>query len=94
MTTGGEFTSDEIREVKSFLNVTDLTTGAESPWQNGLCEKNHSLVDIMLDRLDEDYPDTPLDCKLAWANMAKNSLSMVTAVSNLFMVRILTFRIL
>ena len=58
---GGIFTSDEIREVKSFMNVTDLTTGAESPWQNGLCEKNHSLVDIVLDHPDEDQPHTPLD---------------------------------
>jgi hypothetical protein len=31
----------EVREVKSVLNIIDLTTGAESPWQNGLCEKNH-----------------------------------------------------
>ena len=38
---GKEFTSDEMREVKSVLNVMDLTTAAQSPWQNGICEKNH-----------------------------------------------------
>lgn len=78
---GGEFTSDEIREVKAMLNIVDLTTGAESPWQNGLCEKNHALVDNILERLDEDYPDLSFSSKLAWAGMAKNSLQMVYGYS-------------
>ena len=78
---GGEFTSDEIREVKSILNVHDLTTGAESPWQNGLCEKNHALIDNILERLDDDFPDTDLKTKLAWAGMAKNSLQMTYGYS-------------
>ena len=43
---GGEFSSDEICDV-----IIDPTTGAESPWQNGLCEKNHALVDNILERL-------------------------------------------
>ena len=38
---GGEFVNAEMIALKSQLNVVDLTTGAESPWQNGLCEKNH-----------------------------------------------------
>ena len=78
---GGEFTSEEIREVKSLLNVQDLTTGAESPWQNGLCEKNHALLDNILERLDEDFPEVQLQTKLAWAGMAKNSLQMVYGYS-------------
>ena len=78
---GGEFSSDEIREVKAMLNIIDLTTGAESPWQNGLCEKNHALVDNILERLDEDYPDLSFQAKLSWAGMAKNSLQMVYGYS-------------
>ena len=78
---GGEFTSDEIREVKSILDIHDLTTGAESPWQNGLCEKNHALIDNILERLDEDYPQIDLKTKLAWAGMAKNSLQMTYGYS-------------
>ena len=35
---GGEFSSDETREVTSVLNVEVCTTAAESPFQNGLCE--------------------------------------------------------
>lgn len=78
---GGEFTSEEIREVKSILNIHDLTTGAESPWQNGLCEKNHALLDNILERIDEDYPEIDINTKLAWAGMAKNSLQMTYGYS-------------
>ena len=79
---GGEFTGEEIREVKDILNVVDLTTGAESPWMNGLCEKNHALVDDMLERMVEDYPETPDHVLLGWANMAKNSMQMVYGYSS------------
>ena len=74
---GKEFTSDEMREVKSVLNVMDLTTAAQSPWQNGICEKNHQLVDTMWFRMKEDFPNTDDKTLLAWANMAKNSFKMV-----------------
>ena len=79
---GGEFTRDEIKEVKDILNVVDLTTGAESPWMNGLCEKNHALVDSMLERMVEDYPNIPDHVLLGWANMAKNSMQMIYGFSS------------
>ena len=79
---GGEFTGNEIKEVKDILNVVDLTTGAESPWMNGLCEKNHALVDSMLERMVEDYPNIPDYVLLGWANMAKNSMQMVYGFSS------------
>ena len=65
---GGEFTADAITEFKSILNITDLTTtGAESPWQNGLCVKNHQVVDTMWTRMKEDYPNVSDDVLLGWA---------------------------
>ena len=73
---GGEFSSDETREVASILNVEVLTTAAESPFQNGLCEKIHSITDMMLLKLQEEYPQTSLDVLLAWASMARNSMQM------------------
>ena len=39
---GGEFSNAEMTEVSNRLNIKLFTTGAESPWQNGLCEKNHA----------------------------------------------------
>lgn len=71
---GGEFTADEIVAMKGALNIVNLTTGANSPWQNGTCERNHALVDNILERVEADYPELDIETKLAWACMAKNSL--------------------
>jgi hypothetical protein len=73
---GGEFSSNEMREVCSILNVEKITTAAESPFQNGLCERNHAIVDNMLLKLEQQCPCTPTEVLLSWANMAKNSLQM------------------
>ena len=73
---GGEFNADEIREVSSILNVEVCTTAAYSPFQNGLCERVHSVTDMMLLKLKEQCPNTPLNVLLAWANTARNSLQM------------------
>ena len=48
---GGEFTADEFKEVASILGVKLLTTAAESPHQNGLNERVHSVVDSILSKL-------------------------------------------
>ncbi|XP_066914214.1 uncharacterized protein [Clytia hemisphaerica] len=73
---GREFNADEIREVSSILNIQTITTAAESPFQNGLCERNHAITDIMLLKLKEQCPRTPIDVLLAWANTSRNSLQM------------------
>ena len=79
---GGEFTAEETREITSNLNVIKLTTAAESPWQNGLCERVHQVTDMILLKLCADYPDTKLEVLLAWANMARNSLYMYNGFSS------------
>jgi hypothetical protein len=79
---GGEFSSDEMREVCSILNVEKITTAADSPFQNGLCERNHAVVDNMLLKMEEQCPGTPIDVLLCWANMAKNSLQMCHGFSS------------
>ena len=79
---GGEFTADEIKEVASILGVRLLTTAAHAPHQNGLNERNHSVVDSILGKLKMNYPKLGLDVLLAWANMAKNSLHMVHGFSS------------
>ena len=55
---GREFTADEIREVCSILNDTIVAIGAESLFQNGLCECNHAILDNMLKKMLEQHPDT------------------------------------
>ena len=79
---GGEFSADEIKDAGSLLNIEVATTGAESPFQNGLCERVHSVTDNILAKLQAQYPKTPLDTLLAWACMAKNSLQMFNGFSS------------
>ena len=52
---GGEFNSDEMREITSILNVQLCTTAGESSFQNGLCERVHAITDMMLVKLAADY---------------------------------------
>ena len=73
---GGEFNSDETREVCSVLNVVVNTTAGESPFQNGLCERVHSVTDIMLLKLRADNPNIDIEVLLCWACNARNSLQM------------------
>ena len=73
---GGEFNSEETREVASVLNIELCTSAAQSPFQNGLCERIHSVTDSMLLKLQEQCPRTPLDVLICWANMARNALQM------------------
>jgi len=79
---GGEFRNDEMREVASILNFELATTAADSPYQNGLCERNHAIVDLMLSKLVADYPKINENVLLRWANMAKNSLQMWNGFSS------------
>jgi transposase InsO family protein len=79
---GGEFSSEETREVASILNLRINTSAAESPFQNGLCERIHSITDMMLLKLKADNPQTSLETLLKWANMARNSLQMYHGYSS------------
>ena len=79
---GGEFTSDEMREVMSILNGRTCITAGMSPFQNGLCERVHSITDGMLTKLKEKYGRKNCLTLLCWANMAKNSLQMWNGLSS------------
>ena len=79
---GGEFSSEETRGVASVLNWEVCTTGAESPFQNGLCERNHAVCDNILTKLQAQYPNTPISILLKWANMAKSTLAMWNGFSS------------
>ena len=65
-----------MRDVASVLDVRINTTAAESPFQNGLCERIHAVTDMMLVKLKAQFPRTPVDVLLKWPNMARNSLQM------------------
>ena len=93
---GGEFSSDEMREIMSILNVRVITTAAESPFQNGLCERVLAVTDMMLLKLQEDNAKTDSQTLLCWANMAHNSLQMWNGFSShqLVLKKILNYQVL
>ena len=71
---GGEMTNEELTDVASKLDIQMTTTAAYSPHQNGVNERNHYTVDLMMKKmLDSDATMTPEDA-LFWSVNAKNSL--------------------
>ena len=58
---GGEFIAEEIQEMTSVLNIKVNTTASNSPFSNGLCEKNHAIVDNMMEKLEFDNPKIPFN---------------------------------
>ena len=79
---GGEFSSDEMREITSILNIRLCTTAGMSPFQNGLCERVHAITDMMLLKLEAENSGVDLGTLLSWANMARNSLQMWNGFSS------------
>ena len=79
---GGEFSSDEMREIASILNVRVCTTAGMSPFQNGLCERVHAVTDMMLMKLEAENKHIEPETLLAWANMARNTLQMWSGYSS------------
>ena len=45
---GEEFANEEYKDMCSNLNIEPIHTAAYSPWQNGICERNHAVVDDCL----------------------------------------------
>ena len=79
---GGEFVNEELDEVRSMFNIEPFSTAANSPFQNGTCERNHQVVDSILEKLVNEFPKTPESVLLKWACMAKNTLQMYEGFSS------------
>ena len=90
---GGEFANKVYLNLAENFNVEVVHTAAESPWQNGICERNHATVDACVSKLLEDGSSLPLDVALAWAVNAKNAMkiTLVTRRINSFSHGYLTF---
>lgn len=71
---GGEFINESFLEMCEQMNIKVRTTGAESPWSNGLVERHNQIISAMLDKVLEDT-DCDFDIALSWCANAKNSLT-------------------
>ena len=71
---GGEFCNEVYKEMAEQFNVQVCTTGAQSPWSNGICERNHAVTDAAVCKMMEDDPHMSIETALAWAVNAKNAM--------------------
>ena len=78
---GGEFINKEFTDLAEKFNINVLTTAAESAWSNGLVERHNGLLANMMNKVQSDVEDCPLEIAVHWACAAKNSLSNVYGFS-------------
>ena len=78
---GCEFNNKEMRSLGEKFNIKIMTTAAESPWSNGVCERLNAVLGGMVNKILCDYPGTDLEIALAWAVSARNALSTFSGFS-------------
>ena len=78
----GEFTNAEVTEMAERIGCRVTSTAGDSPYMNGLNEKNHHTVDRMYSMIEEENPDLKSEEILAHALHANNSLQMVNGFSS------------
>ena len=71
---GGEISNSVMHDVAGKLGVEVTTTASYSPHQNGINERNHAVVDLMVTRMLESDKHLSPETALLWAFNAKNSL--------------------
>ena len=71
---GREFNNPEVIELceKFGVKLQPATTAANSPYSNGLCEKNHKVVDLIMEKLMDGDPSLNEADALNFALNAKN----------------------
>ena len=77
---GGEFANQKFLDMCESMNITVKTTGAESPWSNGLVERDNLIISEMLDKFLEDG-SCDFEVALPWCVNAKKSLQNVHGFS-------------
>ena len=73
---GGEFNSEDLRELLSSLGIRTTTTAAFSPFSNGIVERLKSVLKSMMPKLNADPENQKLDAStiMSEAVFAKNTL--------------------
>ena len=51
---GGEFESSEFKDMYENVNIKVVTTPAETPWSNGICEWHNHILTETLFKIKED----------------------------------------
>ena len=77
---GGEFVNDEMIQLAEKFNITLMTTAAESPWSNGLCERHNAVLADLIVKAKREY-NISTKAALPWAISVKNTLTNVYGFS-------------
>ena len=77
---GGEFSNWEFMEFSEAFNIKHMTTAAESPWSNGVCERLNSILGSSVRKVLSDC-GCSLRVALAWAVSARNALTTYSGYS-------------
>ena len=73
---GGEFSNQTFFDLCENMNIEVMHTAGYSPFSNGVCERNHAVVDDMVYRMMAEDKELKVEVALAWAVNAKNCLQM------------------
>lgn len=71
---GLEFNNEEMRALGEAFNIKIMTTSAESPWSNGVCERQNAVIGNIVRKIMDDS-GCDLEMALAWAVSARNTLT-------------------
>ena len=77
---GGEFANHEFMDLCRNMNINFLTTAAEAPYSNGICEKHNGLIGDAVYKIMDDI-NCSVEIALCWAVNAKNSLQNIHGFS-------------
>ena len=82
---GGDFCGDVSNKLASIIGATRTTTAGRTPYQNGMCERIHQILDHMMERVLEEDPGIPEKVALSWAVNAHNNMNMESGYSPRFL---------
>ena len=71
---GGEFNNEEMRALGEAFNIRIMNTAAESPWSNGICERQNAVIGDSVRKIIADTKCS-VEVALAWAIAARNCLT-------------------
>ena len=78
---GGEFSNEEYVDLCENVNIETQFSAAESPFQNGMVERHHTVLAQTVLKTKEDL-NCCWEVALAWGLNAKNSLQMLGGFSS------------
>ena len=76
---GGEFNNKHFQDLCESFNIRVMSTAAEAPWSNGLCERHNAILGDMLSRTLAEKTANKRTA-LCWVAHAKNSMANVHSI--------------